>query len=387
MTAPLFSLALFLNLPLYHSLPSMIQNPTIQRAQVFSARGQDGELDSKLLLQKALLAGLEPLPDARDLSTYQASYIKKHKLAAPYKPRPTRIQLELGKKLYFEPRLSHSQLISCNSCHNLASGGTSLVPLARGEEWRGDPQHLNTPSIYNVIFHSAQFWEGRGQNLGQSIASHIAEQATMASREKEVLERIAGNADYIDEFKAAYGNHVKISFPLITDTIALFLTSLNTPNRLDDFLNENPKALSKKEQLGLEVFLDKGCAQCHTGVNLGGALERFPREKPYEFAKVGGFTGDGSRQIKVPTLRNILDTPPYFHNGAYSQILDAIKAMGYTQLGITISDEEAESIATFFQALSGKYPNLRYPILPSPKPRVSRDKEQKQEKSKNTKKG
>lgn len=322
-------------------------------------------IDPKELIQKAKDAGLKPMPQGKELSAYQQAQIKKHKLAAPYKPKLTQTQVELGKKLYFDPRLSKSNLISCNTCHNLGLGGADMVPTAIGHKWQANPSHLNSPSVYNSMFNSVQFWDGRAGDLGHQAQGPIENPVEMAATAKEILARIQSIPAYVDEFKAVYGNNVKIDFKLIADTIALFEMTLVTPSRYDDFLNGNVKALSKEEQAGLNMFIDKGCTACHTDINLGGSMQAFSVVKPYKFAKVGGFKGDANGMVKAPSLRNVLDTAPYFHNGQYWDIKDAIKEMGSIQLGIAISDQEAQTIEKFFQSLNGKYPAVIYPILPA----------------------
>ena len=149
--------------------------------------------------------------------------------------------------------------------------------------------------------------------------------------------------------------------------------TLVTPSRYDAFLNGNANALSKDEQDGLNTFIEKGCTSCHTGINLGGQMQAFGVIEPYKYEKVGGFKGNKDGMVKAPTLRNILQTAPYFHNGQYWEITDAIKEMGRIQLGVEINDKEAKSIATFFKALDGQMPQVVYPVLPqvtstTPKP-------------------
>ncbi|MBR2494372.1 MAG: cytochrome-c peroxidase [Helicobacter sp.] len=322
-------------------------------------------ISPKELIEKAKNAGLKPMPQGKELVAYQQDQIKKYKLAAPYKPTLTAAQVELGKKLYFDPRLSKSNLVSCNTCHNLGLGGVDVVPAARGHKWQANPHHLNSPSVYNSMFNSVQFWDGRAGDLGHQAQGPIENPVEMAATAKEIIARIQSIPAYVNEFKAAYGNNVKIDFKLIADTIALFEMTLNTPSRYDDFLKGNVKALSKEEQAGLNMFIDKGCTACHTDINLGGSMQAFAVVKPYKFAEVGGFKGDANGMVKAPSLRNVLDTAPYFHNGQYWDVKDAIKEMGSIQLGITINDKEAQTIEKFFQSLNGKYPAVIYPILPA----------------------
>ena len=165
------------------------------------------------------------------------------------------------------------------------------------------------------------------------------------------------------------------TFSDIADAIATFERTLLTPSRYDAFLNGDDKALTKAEKEGLQLFLDKGCAACHTGVNLGGTMQAFQVAGQYKFASLGDFKGDENGMVKTPTLRNITETAPYFHNGAIWKLTDVIKEMGSTQLGITISDKEAQKIETFLKALTGEKPQITYPQFPvatdkTPKPEL-----------------
>lgn len=314
------------------------------------------------LLKKVQDAGLKPLPEGKELQQYQNK--KAQELQVGYKPLMTKEQIELGKKLFFDPRLSSSNLISCNTCHNLGLGGADIIPTAVGNKWQKNPSALNSPTVYNSLFNDIQFWDGRSHNLGDQAQGPIQNPVEMAATQDLVLQKILSMPEYVSEFKKAYGNNVKITFKLIADTIAMFEATLITPSRYDDFLRGNIKALSKQEQEGLELFIDKGCNACHNGINLGGSMQPFGVVKPYKFANVGGFKGDSNGMVKVPTLRNIAETMPYFHNGQFWDVKDAIKEMGAIQLGIEISDEEAKKIEIFFDALTGSKPQIIYPILP-----------------------
>ncbi len=178
---------------------------------------------------------------------------------------------------------------------------------------------------------------------------------------------------YVEEFKNTYGDDVKIDFKLIADTIAVFERTLITPSRFDAFLNGNEDALTEKEKEGLTLFVNKGCATCHNDIGLGGTLQPFQVAKKYKFANVGDFKGDKNGMVKTPTLRNIEETAPYFHNGAIWSLKEAVKEMGSVQLGIDISDKEAMKITTFLKSLTGEKPDISYPQLPvitnkTPKP-------------------
>lgn len=307
------------------------------------------------LIQKAKNAGLTPIP---------ASKTELLKLIDDPKDPITEAKVELGKKLFFDPRLSRSGLISCNTCHNLAMGGDDGVPAAIGHKWVANPHHLNSPTVYNSVFFTAQFWDGRSPHLSDQAQGPMQAVPEMAAPANLVKERILSIPEYISEFKAAYGNDVDITFPKIADTIATFEKTLVTPSKFDDFLNGDTTALNDAEKKGLNKFIDKGCASCHTGIAIGGTMQPFEIAAKYKFAHIGDFKGDEKGRVKTPTLRNITETAPYYHNGAIWTLEEAIKEMGSTQLGIQISDADAAEIKTFLITLKGRKPEIIYPQLP-----------------------
>ncbi|HEG6204765.1 TPA: cytochrome-c peroxidase [Campylobacter lari] len=324
--------------------------------------------NDKALLDEAKAAGLAPLP--KD----QAGVEKLLKEMGIKASKFSKEKANLGKKLYFEPRLSKSGLISCNTCHNLGMGGTDGIAAAVGHKWTANPHHLNSPTVYNSVLNSTQFWDGRAGTLADQAKGPIEAEPEMATPAKLAVEKIASMPEYVKEFKKIYGND-GVTFDNIADAIATFERTLLTPSKFDKFLEGDTKALSKKEKEGLKTFIDKGCTACHTGVNLGGSMQAFQVAAKYKFANVGDFKGDANGLVKTPTLRNIAETAPYFHNGAIWSLQDAIKEMGSVQLGIEISDKEAASIETFLHALTGKKPNITYPQLPkatekTPKPEL-----------------
>jgi len=274
-------------------------------------------------------------------------------------------RVELGKKLYFEPRLSKSGIISCNTCHNLALGGVDGVPAAVGHMWTANPHHLNSPTVYNAVFFAAQFWDGRSPHLEDQAQGPMQAGSEMSSPKSLVEERINSIPAYVEEFKKAYGKDVKVDFEKITSTIGIFERTLVTPSRFDDFLNGKENALSDAEKEGLTLFMDKGCASCHTGIALGGSMQAFGITGKYKLADLGDFKGDKNGLVKAPTLRNITQTAPYFHNGGIWNLADAVKEMGRIQLGLQLSDDEANKIVTFFGALEGRKPVIVYPEFPA----------------------
>ena len=321
---------------------------------------------STTIIEKSKNAGLQAIPENN--SELNKMIDPNHIL--------TNAKVELGKKLFFEPRLSKSNLISCNTCHNLGMGGVDGLAAAIGDNWTTNPHHLNSPTVYNAVFFDAQFWDGRSHDLEDQAQGPMQATPEMASPKALVEERINSIPEYVEAFKKAYGDKVKIDFTTITATIGLFERTLITPSRFDDFLNGKEDALSPQEKEGLNLFIDKGCASCHNGIALGGTMQPFELAAKYKFGNIGDFKGDKNHMVKTPTLRNITETAPYFHNGAIWNLADAVKEMGSTQLGIEISDEDASKIVTFFNALEGRKPMITYPQLPkstdkTPKPIVN----------------
>lgn len=319
------------------------------------------------LAKQAAEAGLVPIPEN------QSQLMKL--IDNPNNPI-TNKKVELGKKLYFDPRLSKSGLISCNTCHNLAMGGDDGVPAATGHKWQANPHHLNSPTVYNAVFFSSQFWDGRDPDLEKQAQGPIQAHPEMAASKDHVAATVTSMPGYVKAFKRAYGKDVKITFELVADTIATFERTLVTPSPYDDFLNGCPSALTSEQKEGLKTFIDKGCASCHNGVALGGTMQAFQITAKFKNTNVGDFKGDANGLVKTPTLRNITQTAPYFHNGTIWGLKEAIIEMGRIQLGIDISNKEAASIEVFLGSLQGQKPDVLTPELPNgtattPKPNLN----------------
>jgi len=325
---------------------------TILLASIFTL----GAMANSSLIKQAQDAGLQAIP-----STEQAIL----KLVDNPKNPMSENKIELGKKLYFDPRLSKSGLISCNTCHNLALGGVDGVEAAIGHNWTANPHHLNSPTVYNSVFNTKQFWDGRSPDLEDQAQGPIQAEPEMAAPKALVTGRINSIPAYVEEFRNAYGKDVNISFEKIADTIATFERTLITFSRYDKFLLGDTKQLTSSEKEGLKLFIAKGCTSCHNGVALGGSMQVFDAGKKYKYKEVGDFKGDKNGMVKVPTLRNIEETAPYFHNGKIWTLKEAVQEMGTTQLGMKISDEDANKIVTFLKSLTGKKPNISYPVLPA----------------------
>jgi len=324
-------------------------------------------LNASTLVDSATKAGLKPIP---------SSTTELMKLIDNPKNPITKDKVELGKKLYFDPRLSKSGLLSCNFCHNLSEGGDDGVSAAIGHKWTANPHHLNSPTVYNAVFFDAQFWDGRDKDLEAQAQGPIQAGPEMAATKEHVVNTVVSMPEYVAEFKKAYGNDVKISFTKVTDTIGLFERTLVTPSVYDDYLNGNDKAMSPAQKDGLKTFIDKGCATCHTGIAVGQSMNAFNITATYKYQNVGDFKGDKNGMVKVPTLRNITQTAPYFHNGQIWSLKEAIVEMGRIQLGTKITDKEASSIEEFLKALDGRKADIVIPQLPvstdkTPKPSIN----------------
>jgi len=318
-----------------------------------------GVLNASSLVKEAKDAGLVAIPS--DAAALRA-------LVDDKRNPMTKEKITLGKKLFFEPRISKSGWISCNSCHNLGSGGVDGLSAAIGHKWTANPHHLNSPTVYNAVFASAQFWDGRDPDLEKQAQGPILAPPEMAATKEHVVKVVNSMPEYVAEFKNAYGKDVKIDYVTITKTIGNFERTLTTSAPYDDYLNGNENAMTKAQKDGLKTFIDKGCVTCHNGIALGGSMQPFGITGKYKYADVGDFKGDKNGFVKVPTLRNITQTRPYFHNGAIWTMKEAIVEMGRIQLGAKITDKEAASIEAFFTALEGKKPTITFPQLPASNP-------------------
>ncbi len=309
------------------------------------------------LADKAKAAGLKAIPQ---------NTLELVKLVDNPKNPINEEKIELGKKLFFDPRLSKSGLISCNFCHNLATGGVDGVPAATGHMWRHNPHHLNSPTVYNAVFASRQFWDGRDPDLEAQAQGPMQAPPEMAATKQHVEKVVNSIPAYVKAFRHAYSDQkMKPTFKDVADVIAVYERTLVTPSRFDAYLGGCDKALSKEEKAGLKTFIDKGCVSCHNGYAVGGGMQPFPLTGKYKYADVGDFKGDKNGMVKVPTLRNIEETAPYFHNGAVWSLKEAIEIMGETQLGVKLTKKEVASIETFLKSLTGDKPQVEFPMLPA----------------------
>jgi cytochrome c peroxidase len=287
--------------------------------------------------------------------------------------------VELGKMLFFDTRLSKSGFISCNSCHNLSMGGTDNLKTSIGHGWQKGP--INAPTVLNSRFNLAQFWDGRAANLKAQAGGPIANPGEMAFTHELAVETLKTIPGYLSAFRKAYGSD-EVSVDRITSAIAAFEETLVTPNaRFDKWLKGDKKALTADELAGYKLFKDSGCVACHNGPAVGGgSFQKMGLVEPYKASSPAegrvAVTGkDADRfNFKVPTLRNVELTYPYFHDGAANTLPEAVDTMGRVQLGKKFTAEENARIVAFLRTLTGDQPRFTLPILPpsadaTPRPR------------------
>lgn len=286
----------------------------------------------------------------------------------------TRDKIELGEMLFFDPRLSASQIISCNSCHNLAAGGVDAGPTSIGHGWQKGPRRA--PTVLNAVFNIAQFWDGRAADLKAQAKGPVQASAEMNATPALVEKTLASMPAYVDRFKKAFPEDASpVTFDNITKAIEAFEATLITPaSRFDQFLEGNAGALTAEEKKGLSLFMDKGCSSCHNGINVGGeayfpfgvvekpGAEILPANDKGRFAVTK--TASDEYVFRAAPLRNVALRAPYFHSGQVWNLKQAVGIMGASQLGQTLTDQEEDAIVAFLQTLTGEQPKVELPILP-----------------------
>jgi cytochrome c peroxidase len=276
-------------------------------------------------------------------------------------------KIALGRQLYYEARLSKSQQLSCNSCHDLSARGSDVRARGTGqfsEGHRGQFGGRNSPTAYNAALHVAQFWDGRAADVEEQAKGPVLNPVEMALPDAatavKVLKSIPG---YKPLFAAAFpADADPITFDNMANAIGAFERKLVTKDRFDKFLAGDLEALSHDEQRGLATFLDVGCVACHSGPGLGGGMfQKLGLLKPYATPDLGRFEVTKSAAdkyfFKVPSLRNIEKTAPYFHDGSKATLQEAVATMAeYQTAKGTLSEAEVASIVLFLKALTGDIP-------------------------------
>jgi cytochrome c peroxidase len=278
--------------------------------------------------------------------------------------------VKLGAMLFFDPRLSKSGFISCNSCHNLSRGGSDNLKTSIGDKWQEGP--INSPTVLNSSLNLAQFWDGRAADLKEQAGGPIANPGEMAFTHELAVEMLQSVPGYTLEFRKAFGTD-KINIDMVTDAIAAFEETLVTPNaKFDKWLAGDDDAMTPTELRGWELFKTSGCVACHNGAALGGnSFQKMGLVEPYHTTAAAegrsAVTGkDADRfNFKVPTLRNVELTYPYFHDGGADTLVEAVDIMGRLQLGKQFTPEENAAIVAFLKTLTGDQPRIVLPILPA----------------------
>ncbi len=285
-------------------------------------------------------------------------------------PLPLSVELNpekvaLGKQLFHDTLLSGDDTLSCASCHALNKGGTDQAPVSTGI--RGQQGPINSPTVYNAMYNLAQFWDGRAKDLQAQAAGPVANPIEMGADWDQVITKLNQVSDYTSAFRKLYPEQ-GLTQTTVTDAIAVFEESLITPNsRFDQYLRGTGTALNNDEKAGYELFKNN-CTSCHFGPALGGlSYEKMGVKEDYFAMRGGDLTEvDNGRfnvtknetdrhAFKVPVLRNVELTYPYFHDGSVNELSEAVRIMGVTQLGKHFSEDDIQKMVSFLKTLTGEY--------------------------------
>lgn len=267
---------------------------------------------------------------------------------------------KLGQKLFSDPFLSKGENISCETCHQLDRGGVDGLRFSFGHN--GQEGIFNSPTVFNARYNFVQFWDGRAKDLKAQAHGPLNNPIEMAETEEHVVNKLIQKDEYKKTFEAIYADGVTMEN--LTDAIAEFEKALVTPNApFDRFLRGDENAISAQAKTGYRIFCSKGCISCHHGIGIGGNhFNKFGIMQDANLTQKGreGVTGDVRDRyyFKVPSLRNVALTAPYFHDGRTQSLYDAVKIMSYYQLGRQMSSEEIKAIVAFLETLSGERPKI-----------------------------
>jgi cytochrome c peroxidase len=283
----------------------------------------------------------------------------------------------LGQTLYFDNRLSKDENISCNSCHNLATFGVDNLPTSPGDD--GTLGDRNSPTVLNAALHIAQFWDGREPDVEAQAGGPVLNPVEMAMpNEAFVMDRLRGIEGYKELFSDAYpGEEDPYTYHNLKNAIGVFERELITPSKFDKYQGGDLSALTSSEQQGLQTFIDQGCITCHMGNLFGGSMYQkmglfgnYAETIGTEKDDLGKFTvtqkENDKYMFKVPSLRNIVKTAPYFHDGGVESLNESVKIMGKLQLNKDLTDEQVDEISTFLKTLTGEVPEKYQtaPVMP-----------------------
>jgi cytochrome c peroxidase len=336
---------------------------TLEKASIRPAHAAPAAAQDRV--NPRLLRRFEPLRKRMDIETDAA-------LSA---------RIDLGRKLYYDARLSKNHDFSCNSCHKLDQYGADGEITSPGH--RGQRGTRNSPTVYNAAGLSSQFWDGRAATIEEQAAGPLLNPVEMAMPDGAAVVRVVKSMpEYVEAFRAAFpAAKDPVTFENVGRAIGAFERGLTTPSRWDDFLQGNKAALSEAEIDGFKAFTNLGCMVCHTGELIGGSMYQkvgavVPWPNQTDPGRYVVTKNEADRMMfRVPTLRNVARTAPYFHDGSAKTLPDAVRMMGKHQLGIDLKDAETTSIVAWLESLTGALPTayIEPPALPpssrtTPKP-------------------
>ncbi len=283
-------------------------------------------------------------------------------------------KIALGKELFFDTLLSKDKSINCASCHVLEEGGDDNMAVAVGHQGRKNPFHLNSPTVLNAALAQSQFWNGSAIDVEEQAGGPIQAPFEMNMTPQEVEQRLNADSVYVAKFKAIFPQK-KVTFENVRKAIGAYERTLLTRGAYDDFLDGNNSAMSPEAKRGMTLFMTKGCKGCHTGMSVGGqSVQKFPlrnypsdylgllfspdinlKNSPFPFENKGGFLGRNNiLEFRVPILRNITKTAPYFHNGAEEELEEVVRIMSKYQIGEEFSPKQIDEVVAFFKTLEGE---------------------------------
>ena len=281
--------------------------------------------------------------------------------------------IELGRWLFFEPRLSRSHIISCNTCHSVGTGGADNIQTSIGHGWQHGPR--NSPTVLNALFNGAQFWDGRAADLKEQAKGPVQASVEMNNTPDQVEETLKSLPEYVALFQKAYPKDKDpVNFENMAHAIEAFESTLLTPGSKFDRFLAGADSLDEIEIKGLDLFMSKGCVACHQGINVGGqgyfpfgvvkkpGAEILPPDDKGRFTVT--HTASDEYVFRAGPLRNIALTAPYFHSGDVWSLEQAVAIMGSSQLGQELNDGEVKAIVRFLHTLTGEQPQVVYPTLP-----------------------
>lgn len=306
--------------------------------------------------------------------------------SAPYPAdnAPSSARVELGKQLFFDPRFSATGTVSCNSCHNLMAGGDDSRATSMGVHGLTGPR--NAPTVWNAAFHSVQFWDGRAATLEAQAKGPVVAAVEMGMNDlQSAIQRVREIPGYVRQFEAVFGGkgEAAVTVDNAARAVGAFERTLITPNSpYDRYLRGEEAALTPQQRRGMETFAELGCVACHRGPAFNGPslpegrgfyvtfpfhdspyVDRYRlRDDPGRQALTGA--EEDRHKFRVPTLRNVALTAPYFHNGSVPTLAEAVRVMARSQLYKTPTDQQVADVVAFLGALTGEFPAMTLPRLP-----------------------